>query len=157
VGKQIGRLRGQDAENSTNTLRRLIVVGVLWSFQCEDARRAEHVRAHFLTFLQTFAASNSDFAAAELIFGELIANVVRYAPGRVAIRVEWHETSPVLSVQDHGQGFAPTFALPEDPLAESGRGLFLVSTLGRSVEVDSCGGRGTTVSVMLPVSRALPA
>ncbi|MFN2528776.1 MAG: ATP-binding protein [Candidatus Baltobacteraceae bacterium] len=132
------------------------MVGVLWSFQCEDARRAEHVRAHFLTFLHIFAASDSDFAAAELIFGELIANVVRYAPGRVAIRVEWQEASPVLSVQDHGQGFAPNFALPGDPLAESGRGLFLVSTLGQRVEVDSRGGRGTTVSVILPVTRPLP-
>jgi signal transduction histidine kinase len=127
------------------------VEGVLWSFQCEDARRAENVRAHFLTFLQTFAASTSDFAAAELIFGELIANVVRYAPGRVAIRVEWQGVSPVLSVQDQGQGFTPTFSLPDDPLAECGRGLFLISTLGRGVEVDSRGGCGTTVSVQLPV------
>ena len=129
---------------------------MLWSFQCEDARRAENVRAHFLTFLQTFAASSSDFAAAELIFGELIANVVRYAPGRVAIRVEWQEASPVLSVQDQGKGFTPNFALPQDPLSECGRGLFLVSTLGRGVEVVSGKGYGTTVSVRLPVTRAVP-
>ena len=109
------------------------------------------MRAHFLRFLYTFAASTSDFAAAELIFGELIANVVRYAPGRVAIRVEWQDVSPVLSVQDQGKGFTPTFCLPEDPLAECGRGLFLVSTLGRGVEIDSRGGSGTTVSVKLPV------
>jgi len=145
---------GQVTERSTNAPPRHIVVGVLWSYQCEDARRAEHVRAHFLTFLHTFAASNSDFAAAELIFGELIANVVRYAPGRVAIRVEWQETSPVLSVHDQGAGFTPSFDLPDDPLAECGRGLFLVSALGRGVEIDSCGGSGTTVSVKLPVTRA---
>lgn len=111
------------------------------------------MRSHFLRFLQTFAASSSDFAAAELIFGELIANVVRYAPGRVAIRVEWQDVYPVLSVQDQGKGFIPTFSLPDDPLAEFGRGLFLVSTLGRGVEVDSHRGRGTTVSVKLPVFR----
>ncbi len=129
------------------------MVGVLWSFQCEDARRAENVRGHFLTFLQTFAARNSDFAAAELIFGELIANVVRYAPGRVAIRVQWQDSSPVLSVQDHGGGFAPTFELPDDPLAERGRGLFLVAALGRHVDVETDDGRGTTVRVTLPVWR----
>ncbi|GAC1390579.1 MAG: hypothetical protein NVSMB31_07680 [Vulcanimicrobiaceae bacterium] len=124
---------------------------MLWSFQCEDARRAENVREHFLNFLHTFAARHSDFAAAELIFGELIANVVRYAPGRVAIRVEWLEQSPVLRVRDHGKGFDPKFALPDDPLAESGRGLFLVQALGKHVDVESEQGRGTTVSVVLPV------
>ena len=127
---------------------------MLWSFQCEDARRAENVREHFLNFLHTFAADRSDFSAAELIFGELIANVVRYAPGRVAIRVEWHNESPVLHVQDHGAGFEPKFTLPEDPLAETGRGLFLVQALGKQVNVASTQGRGTTVSVVLPVFKA---
>lgn len=127
---------------------------MLWSFQCQDARRAENVRAHFLKFLYTFATRQSDFAAAEMIFGELIANVVRYAPGHVAIRVEWHDQSPVLHVADQGAGFDPKFALPEDPLAESGRGLFLVHALATRVEVDYAKGRGTTVSVVLPVFKS---
>lgn len=129
---------------------------MLWSFQCEDARRAENVRQHFLAFLHTFAAPSSDFAGAELIFGELIANVVRYAPGRVAIRVEWQEQSPILTVEDQGAGFVPAFSLPEDPLAESGRGLFLVATLGRHVNVDTRGGGGARVRVTLPVWREDP-
>lgn len=124
---------------------------VLWSFQSGDARKAENVRQHFLTFLHTFAACDSDFAAAELIFGELIANVVRYAPGRVAITVEWHDSSPVLHVEDHGGGFEPTFSLPEDPFSENGRGLFLVQALSKRVDVASDRDRGTKVSVVLPV------
>ncbi|MDP9017395.1 MAG: ATP-binding protein [Candidatus Eremiobacteraeota bacterium] len=127
---------------------------MLWSFQCQDARRAENVREHFLAFLHTFASNNSDFAAAELIFGELVANVVRYAPGQVVIRVEWLAESPVLSVQDHGKGFEPNFDLPDDPLAEGGRGLYLVATLGRHVDVAMREGRGATVSVTLPVWRS---
>ncbi len=143
--------RDISAGDSTNQASRPIVGGVLWSFQCRDARKAENVREHFLTFLHTFAACDSDFAAAELIFGELIANVVRYAPGRVAITVEWHDHSPVLHVEDDGTGFEPKFNLPEDPLAENGRGLFLVAALSKHVDVACDRDRGTKVSVVLPV------
>jgi len=124
---------------------------VLWSFQCQDARRAEHVRGHFLAFLHTFAADSSDFAAAELIFGELVGNVVRHAPGRINIRLDWTGSDAILWVADTGEGFESRSRLP-DAFSESGRGLFIVSTLAREFHIDKIEGDGTQACAVLPVS-----
>lgn len=58
-------------------------------------------------------------------------------PGGVAVRVT-----------DTGVGFAdlPDASLPDDPLAEGGRGLFLMHTLAQRVDYDE-GGRRVTMEV----------
>lgn len=107
-----------------------------------------------MTELREFGTTNSDFAGAELIFGELISNVVRHAPGPVRVRLDWNGKKAVLSVHDEAQPFKPRFALPLDPMSESGRGLFIARALATSLDVTHIAGDGTKVSVGLPVWRS---
>ncbi len=104
-----------------------------------------------MTALRAGAAEGSDFAAAELIFGELISNVVRHAPGAVRVRLEWSGSKALLSVHDEHAPFTPKFKLPADIMSEHGRGLFIARALATSMDVTHVHGNGTKVSVGLPV------
>ena len=121
-----------------------------------DARETVDSRRAIRRFLAVHADDGSDLDAAELIVGELIANVVRYAPGAVGIHVSWEGEEAILIVADRGPGIPPLRVVP-DPIASSGRGLWLINALARAVEIDAVPGRGTRVVVHLPVHRTLPA
>ena len=74
--------------------------------------------------------------AAELVFGELLGNVVRFAPGPVEIVLNWtHAAAPVLHVLDRGPGFTFAPKLPLDLLSERGRGLYIVWSLAEDFNV----------------------
>ena len=103
--------------------------------------------------LKARATESSDLAGAELIFGELISNVVRHAPGAVCVRLSWNRHKAMLSVHDEHAPFTPKFKLPDDPFAESGRGLYIAKALATSIAVTHINGDGTKVSVGLPVWR----
>ncbi len=124
-----------------------------WSFESADAIAAQSVRASFVAALAREATDDSDIGAAELIFGELIGNVVRYAPGAIDIDLEWGGEGPVLHVLDRGSGFDLRSTLPDDVMSERGRGLFIVATLGRDMRADRLPERGNHVRVALPVRR----
>jgi len=71
----------------------------------------------------------------KMVFGELVGNAVRHAPGVVDVELTWDDPStPILHVVDDGPGFASRSGLPNDD-AESGRGLFLVECLTRAFSV----------------------
>jgi anti-sigma regulatory factor (Ser/Thr protein kinase) len=126
-----------------------------WNFDSAAAVRAEIARAEFMAIIKTVSHEQGDLESCELIFGELIGNVVRHAPGPVKIRLDWLAEYPTLRVHDERQPFKPTFGLPEDPLQESGRGLFIVRSLARSVRVEDLVGDGTIVEAVLPVRRCV--
>jgi anti-sigma regulatory factor (Ser/Thr protein kinase) len=123
-----------------------------WSFESEQAAGAIHARADLVAYLLAHADGNSDLQAAELIFGELIGNVVRHAPGPISVDLEWRDGVAVLSVRDFGPGFDWTGARKPEPLAESGRGLFIVQTLARAVDIARDSQAGMQVTAWLPVS-----
>ena len=125
----------------------------IWSFDADNAQAAHDARGEFISYLRA-QASDGDLMAAELIFGELIGNVVRHAPGPIEIQLAWNGERPVLHVTDRGPGFDRTPALPDDMLKESGRGLFIIETLSESLNVEHVTGYGTHVSATLPVVRA---
>ncbi|HEX3463311.1 MAG TPA: SpoIIE family protein phosphatase [Candidatus Elarobacter sp.] len=127
-----------------------------WSFDAEDAMAAHGARSSFVEHLRE-RAGEGDLASAELIFGELIGNVVRYAPGPIDVGLEWNDDRPVLHVLDRGPSFDLAAALPEDMLSENGRGLFIVAALGEGLRADAVPGRGNHVRVGLPVRRSAPA
>ncbi len=104
-----------------------------------------------MTELRSRAADSSDFAAAELIFGELIGNVVRPAPGAVCVRLEWNGSKALLSVHDEHAPFTPKFQLPADIMSEHGRGLYIARAFSTSLDITHVHGDGTKVSVGLPV------
>ncbi len=124
-----------------------------WAFDAEDAMAAHGARASFVEFLRRDADPASDFGAAELIFGELVGNVVRYAPGPIDIALAWNDERPVLHVLDRGRSFDLAALLPDDVLCESGRGLFIVAALGERLSARALPGRGNHVQVGLPVRR----
>lgn len=121
--------------------------------EAEDANDARQARELLDLYLRRLGAPDSDYYAAALALGELIANVVRHAPGPIFVRVDWSGESPVLSVRDTGPGFTFSPALPEDMLAEGGRGLFIVSAVVSELQVERLDGSGTVVRARLPVMR----
>lgn len=111
------------------------------------------MRRDLLAYLESRATAESDLAGAALIFGELIGNVVRHAPGPIAVDLNWVDGIAVLRVRDHGPGFEwnGSVALPET-LAESGRGLYIAHAVARDLQVRRINGNGTEAVAWLPVS-----
>jgi serine phosphatase RsbU (regulator of sigma subunit)/anti-sigma regulatory factor (Ser/Thr protein kinase) len=124
-----------------------------WVFRADDARSAEDARAGFIAFLKTRGVPDANYAAAELVFGELIGNVVRHAPGPITIELDWEKDDPVLHVIDRGRAFDVKASLPDDVMSESGRGLFLVSVLTDDFAVTSLPDYGNHTRVKLRIER----
>lgn len=125
-----------------------------WSFEA-SAGSSNGVRRAFLASLMSKAeaAKTLDLAAAELIFGELLGNVVRHAPGPVDITLDWTSELPVLHVFDNGPGFRSRRKrerLPQDDWSESGRGLFIVNACAADFTIGNREGRGTHARATLP-------
>jgi PAS domain S-box-containing protein len=105
-----------------------------WRFDPRDWRRAYDVRETLAEALAS-AAAEVDVPAAELVFGELVGNAVRHAPGFVDVELTWDDAqTPVLHVIDDGPGYAPRTGLPSAE-SESGRGLYIVAQLTREFTV----------------------
>jgi anti-sigma regulatory factor (Ser/Thr protein kinase) len=123
-----------------------------WSFESADANRAYRVRRHLLAHLATYASQDSDLAGAGLIFGELVGNVVRHAPGPIAVDLRWVKGMAVLRVRDTGPGFEWRGATLPEAMSESGRGLFIAHAVARALRIRRLPGRGTVATAWLPVS-----
>lgn len=123
-----------------------------FSFRIVDAALAHNARRIFGAYLAAQVEPGSDLYAAELIFGELLGNVARHAPGPVDVRLRWNGPRAILEVIDHGPGYQiEEVRLPEN-LSETRRGLFLIATFGNDLQVRREAGN-TTTSVVLPVAR----
>ena len=136
-------------------LRLTVTNGVTtpWRFSSDDARSAHDARGAFTMYLRRRELDGRTIAVAEVVFGELVANVVRHAPGPIEVELAWDATTPVLLVRDRGPAFAPAaFTLPADALAEGGRGLYLVATEASPPVVCPRPGGGNEVIVRLVVT-----
>ncbi|GAC1593992.1 MAG: hypothetical protein NVS3B28_24330 [Candidatus Velthaea sp.] len=123
-----------------------------WKFESSNEIDARRLRRELIAILR--AEGVGDFDAAELIYGELIGNVVRHAPGRIRIQLVWENDVPVLTVGDEAQPFTVHAELPADVMSECGRGMYIVKTLVRDFHIRDVPGDGTEVRVTLPVNRA---
>ncbi len=125
-----------------------------WSADVSDATQGMRARRDFREYLMRFATAGSDVPAAELIFGELLANIVRHAYGNGTFSLDWRDPHARLIAEDRGSGFGePPHGTLEDPAAESGRGLALVTLLAVEVSISNRPGGGACVRVVLPVER----
>lgn len=124
-----------------------------WSFNAENAQAATGARTGFVKYLRDHADDDTAIEAAELVFGELIGNVVRHAPGPIDLRLDWSLERPVLHVIDRGPPFSNPAELPIDPLSEGGRGLFIAQELSERVSIEHVGGYGNHVAVELRLDR----
>ncbi len=124
-----------------------------WEFASTDDIYPSGMHAEIMQTLHAEGAADSDFDAAELIYGELIGNLIRHARGNVTIRLDWNDEFPTLSVSDQQRYAVPAIGLPSDPLAESGRGLFIIKTLAREFKLIDSDGCGSAACAILPVRR----
>jgi serine phosphatase RsbU (regulator of sigma subunit)/anti-sigma regulatory factor (Ser/Thr protein kinase) len=122
-----------------------------WDFDSRDAHTARAARGHMIEHLKEFTEPGSDIATAELILGELLANTVEHAPGRVHVSLDCTGDEPIAFVSDNGRGFKLRAKLPDDPLQEGGRGLYLVSTLAKHLRVRYRLEGGTEITTVLPM------
>ncbi len=121
-----------------------------WSLDSSDSVAARRIRIAYATELERRGISQDNLNASELVFAELVGNVVRYASGAVDIALDWAGPSPVLHVLDRGPGFRYFPKLPNDLLSESGRGLFIVSSLAEEFVVTERAGGGSHARAILP-------
>jgi serine phosphatase RsbU (regulator of sigma subunit)/anti-sigma regulatory factor (Ser/Thr protein kinase) len=98
-----------------------------WAFQSSAVAAAREARHAVATALLEHGLSADALGAAEVVFAELLGNVVRYAPGTVRVALDRSGAAPVLHVLDEGRGFRHLPKLPDDVLSERGRGLYIVS------------------------------
>jgi len=124
-----------------------------WSFDTRSYSDARQMRNEFISLLYACATTDSDFFAAEVIYGELVGNVRQHAPGRASIALSWNGLNPTLTVHDDEKMFTHPCDLPVDPMQENGRGLFIVKALAVSLTFKDIIGDGSKVSVVLPVKR----
>ncbi|HZY97285.1 MAG TPA: ATP-binding SpoIIE family protein phosphatase [Candidatus Cybelea sp.] len=122
-----------------------------WRFDSKDWQAARVVRHEFVSYIESSAAPGSDVKAAELIFGELTANVAKHAAGPLEIGLGWQARQPVLHFIDRGKGYAADDPCAADLLMEHGRGLWLVQRLGAQLDVEILPGYGTHVQAALPI------
>lgn len=125
----------------------------VWEFASGHDIEAGRLRRQIMATIRRYAAPVSDFGGAELICGELLANAVRHSPGHVTIALDWPTESPTMSVVDEGRPFPIVRPLP-DVLAETGRGLYIISSLARKIRLDTVSRDGTKITVELPVFAA---
>jgi len=121
-----------------------------WRFGAPDALEAEPTRRLLRTWLEQ--KTTGDFGSAELIYGELIGNVVRHAPGSIDVEVTLERERVRLVVQSGGRAITARPALPASPLRESGRGLFIVHNLGSDYTTSELPLFGNQTSVNLPLT-----
>lgn len=126
----------------------------MWHLHADNPEDALRQRSGFLDALAAESGdSEFDRFAAQLIYTELIGNVMRHARGPVDIQLRCVEGKALLHVFDRGEGFRFEPALPQSPLQESGRGLFLVSRFAERVNVHTLVGHGTCVSAVFELGR----
>lgn len=122
-----------------------------WHFRSEDAVQALKARRSFADFLHGSCEAGSDISSAEIVFGELISNVIRHAPGPIAIDVQSDAFGLVtLTVLDNGAQFPIGYHVPPPAYSESGRGLYISSVLCAHMTVGRTD-NGNRVVATLPV------
>jgi anti-sigma regulatory factor (Ser/Thr protein kinase) len=105
--------------------------------------------------LRTTNLCAAALADAELIVGELLGNVARHTNGgAVDVALDLQGREPVLHVRDRGPGFSYHARLPNDPMSESGRGLFIAAQLARELSVTRRSGGGSHARAVLAVQPA---
>jgi anti-sigma regulatory factor (Ser/Thr protein kinase) len=119
-----------------------------WIFDWTDPDAAYRARTGLLDLLRERGASPEDIFMAETTYSELLGNIVS-ARTTIDVRLEWEKSNAVIHVLDEGprDAFAPH--PPCDLLAESGRGLFIISEFAESVSVVRRANGGSHARAML--------
>jgi PAS domain S-box-containing protein len=107
----------------------------VWTYGVRDALEATAARKRFVSELRTAGIAESEISRAELVFGELVGNAARHAPGSASITAVLDGGELTIHVLDRGPGFEPNQRGSVDELAEFGRGLIIVSRVADGFNV----------------------
>jgi anti-sigma regulatory factor (Ser/Thr protein kinase) len=124
-----------------------------WQFDRGDEVATSTLQGELMARLRRDGDPDGDFDAAELIVGELMSNIVRHARSPIRVRLDWSSDFPRLTVAESDRYAHPPIELPSDPLAESGRGLFIVQALAKDFAVVDDSATGTQAQATLPIRR----
>jgi anti-sigma regulatory factor (Ser/Thr protein kinase) len=145
---------------------------VEWSLEPGDTASVPDLRHRIVGCLRALAAPGSDLTDAEIVVGELLSNALAHAGGPTWVSLRWDGTHPMLSLADVGPELARALGggrlttdpdrtlhaeLPPDPLADGGRGLYLITRLARDVAVAPRATGGSVLSVTLDLRRSAEA
>jgi serine phosphatase RsbU (regulator of sigma subunit) len=114
-----------------------------WTFESQDWQAVKAARRQFAAHMETHGAKAADVRAAELIFGELVADVAQYAPGTMQAALAYCDTGPELHLIYRDDGAAS---------AEQQRRLWLVGRLGAQLKLETLPNYGTHLAAVLPSS-----
>jgi anti-sigma regulatory factor (Ser/Thr protein kinase) len=120
-----------------------------WRFDPRWHDAASRVRNEITDELVTGGFRPGEIFDFEMIFAELVGNLVRYAPGTVEAILESRLESFVLHVLDKGPGFQFSPRLPNDLFSQSGRGLYVIARLAAEFIVEHRPGGGSHARVVL--------
>lgn len=126
-------LQFDGARTPPSVLRRRDVLEI--KFNSRDARMARDLRVFITEFLRAYGTDDANYDGAELVLGELLGNAVRHASGPVELHVSWSGDYPDIAMLDYGPPYDAALVIPEDPLSENGRGLYIAGLLARSFHV----------------------
>lgn len=129
-----------------------------WQFHSNDVGAARTARRELMAFAQQLDGDSETGFAAVTILGEALANAVRHAAGPVRVAVDGAIDTLVLTVTDSGPGWeGGVFAAPRDPLAENGRGLFLMKSLAEDLTIHPGPDGGTQLRARIRITHSKPA
>lgn len=126
-----------------------------WYFETDCPWDALAGRPLLERYLSDHTLEGTDLFPASLVYGELIANVIKHAPaGGVRVWLEPHQEKFALCINDAGRGFGERDMRrsPNDE-AESGRGLFIVNQVCEEVSYQNIDHDGFVVRAVLPLQR----
>ncbi len=121
-----------------------------WQFLAKDVRGVTAARREFTAHLRSVSRSEANLEAAALIFGELIANAIKYGDDPITATLECNDRCATLVIEDGGAGFVREELRPAEPHATGGRGFAIATTLAKSIRLEQLTDR-FRITVELPV------
>ena len=121
-----------------------------WRFSVRDPAAAREARREIVAMLSERGATDADTALAELVFSELLGNVVRHCSDDAEFALDLSGDVPILHALDRGPGFTYNARLPKDIMSDSGRGLFIVRSLISDLNITRRTDGGSHARAVLP-------
>jgi hypothetical protein len=123
-----------------------------WSLVAAEAKDGARMRHAFRDYLEYYGDPSSDFDAAEAVYGELVGNCARHAPGELRIEFRWADQ--VLVVVDRSDRLRSWPFSPDDHSSETTHHAYaLISAFTGRIHVARETDGRTRASVVLPVMR----
>jgi len=118
----------------------------------DDGGALHAIRSALASLLRAIGAPETEVFAAEIVIGELLTNTHRYTTGAVRVTLDLDAHNASLVVRDRGTGPILPATLPDEH-SESGRGLYIVQTLAKTLKTTQRDG-WTEIRADLRIHRA---